>query len=280
MSAPLAFVLPLLIALAVQEPTPPPPAASDAYVVGPGDVLDVQVFGNPELTRTTTVQTSGEIALPLLGDVAVAGLTLVEVQRKLVTLLERDYLVNPQVEVKVREYQSQSVIVLGEVNDPGRKVIRGRTRLIDLLIDAGGFRPNASGEVVITRAGGGFEGKDTLQIQIGSGAMSMQDRINLEIPLQNGDLVNVLPKNHVTVEGEVAKPGRYAIDASSTLTRLVTEAGGLTRFGSNDVKIRRLDTQTGKVELLEFDLKDIRNGKKPDVALQPDDVIMVARRRF
>lgn len=277
----------VVLALGLQQQPAPspsePPAAPDAaeYAVGPGDVLDINVFGNPELTRTTTVQTSGAIALPLLGDVTVAGLTLVEIQRKLVTLLERDYLVNPQVEVKVRDYQSQSVIVLGEVNTPGRKVLRGRTRLIDLLIEAGGFRPSASGEVVITRSEGSFDsGADSLRLQIGSGAMSPQDRVNLEVPLKNGDLVNVLPKNHVTVEGEVAKPGRYTIDSGSTLSAMITEAGGLTRFGSNDVKVRRIDPQSGKVEVLEFDLKDIREGKKPDVALQPNDVISVSRRRF
>ncbi len=66
-----------------------------------------------------------------------AGLTVAEVQRKITNLLAKDYLVNPQVEVKVREYQSQYVSVVGEVNSPGRKPLRGRTRLIDVLIEAG-----------------------------------------------------------------------------------------------------------------------------------------------
>ena len=60
-----------------------------------------------------------------------AGLTVAEVRRKITNLLEKDYLVNPQVEVKVREYNSQYVSVVGEVNSPGRKPLRGRTRLID-----------------------------------------------------------------------------------------------------------------------------------------------------
>lgn len=294
-----------LALLGAQEPTPAPspssvaspavasspaPASSPAatpsptspdYVVGAGDVLDVNVLGNPELSRSATVQTSGAIALPLLGDVTVVGLTIAEIQRKVTTLLERDYLVNPQVEVQVREYQSQFVIVLGEVNSGGRKVLRGRTRLIDLLIESGGLRPEASGEVVITRRDGTFEGgADNLRVAIGGGAMTPQDRINLEIPLKNGDLINVLPKNHVTVEGEVVKPGRYTIGSGATLSGIIAEAGGLARFGSNDVKVRRIDPQTGKVDVLEFDLKDIRNGKKPDVPLLPNDVVMVPRRRF
>lgn len=275
----------LTLVLSAQQPAPsavpPPTPPAPDYVVGSGDVLDISVFGNQDLTRATTVQTSGAIALPLLGDVQVAGLTVVEIQRKLETLLERDFLVNPQVEVKVREYQSQFVIVLGEVNSPGRKVLRGRTRLIDLLIDAGGFKPSASGELSVTRTDGTFAGgKDSLRLQIGSAAMTPVDKINLEIPLRNGDLVSVLPKNHVTVEGEVTRPGRYAIEAGGSLTAIIVEAGGLTRFGSNDVKVRRIDQETGKVTILEFDLKAIRSGKKPEVTLMPNDVITVPRRRL
>jgi polysaccharide biosynthesis/export protein len=277
----LGFALAVLLAPQQPAPSPSPTPPPTDYGVGSGDVLEVSVFENPGLSRTTTVQTNGTIALSLLGDVQVAGLTTVEIQRKLEALLERDFLVNPQVEVKIREYQSQFVIVLGEVNTPGRKVLRGRTRLIDILIDAGGLKPSASGELTITRTQGSFDGgNDTLRVQIGSSGMTPMDRINLEIPLRNGDLINVLPRNHATVEGEVARPGRYPIDANSTLSATILEAGGLTRFGSNDVKVRRIDPQTGKVAILEFDLKAIRNGKKPEVPMLPNDVVIVPRRRF
>lgn len=245
-------------------------------------MLDVVVIDNDELTRTATVQTSGAITLPLLGEVTVAGLTLQEIRRKLTSLLERDYLVNPQVEVRVREYQSQFVIVLGEVNTPGRKALRGRTRLIDLLVDAGGIKPTASGDVMITRREGTFEsGTDTLRLKLsGSRVMTPQDWINLEVVLRNGDMINVAPKQQVTIEGEVARPGRYAIEADTTISAAISLAGGLSRLGSNDVKIRRLDVATGKAEITEVDLKDIRDGKKPDVVLHPNDVITVPRRRF
>ncbi len=128
------------------SPSPSPLAATtDEYRVGIGDVLEVIVFGNDDLSRTTTVQTNGALTLPLLGEVVVVELTVAEVKRKLTALLARDYLVDPQVEVKVREYQSRFVTVLGEVNAPGRKALRGRTRLIDVLVDAGGFTARAPG---------------------------------------------------------------------------------------------------------------------------------------
>ncbi len=256
------------------------PATPGDYEVGPGDVIEVAVYGNDDLSRIPTVQTNGSISLPLLGEVQVAGLTIAEVQRKITNLLEKDYLVKPQVEVKVREYQSQYVSVVGEVNNPGRKPIRGRMRLIDALIESGGFKATASAEVMITRPEGTFEGeKKSITVRISSAA-SLQDQINLELPLRNGDIITALPKAFVTVDGEVNKPGRYAIEADLTVTGAVSLAGGLTRFGSSGVKVRRTDPQDGKVTILEVDLKDVRNGKKPDVPLRPNDVISVSRRVF
>jgi polysaccharide export outer membrane protein len=170
--------------------------------------------------------------------------------------------------------------VVGEVNTPGRKPIRGRMRLIDALLESGGFKATASADVMITRTDGTFDdGQKTIRVRISSAA-TLQDQINLELPLKNGDIITALPKAYVTVDGEVNKPGRYAIEADLTVTGAVSLAGGLTRFGSSGVKVRRTDPRTGSVTILEVDIKDVRNGKKPDVPLQPNDVISVSRRIF
>jgi polysaccharide export outer membrane protein len=267
----------------VPAPSPAPaeaPAAPE-YRVGPGDVLEVVVFGNDDLSRSPTVQTDGAVSLPLLGDVEVGGLTVPEVQRKLTTLLARDYLVNPQVEVKVKDYQSQFVTVLGEVNTPGRKPLRGRTRLVDVLVEAGGFTPRASGEIQVTRNEGTFDGgASTLRMQLTGGNPGPQDRINLEITLRHGDVVTASPKYYVTVEGEVVRPGRYVLEGELTVSGAISSAGGLTRFGSSDVRVRRVDPQDGATRILEVDLKAVRNGKRADLPLQPNDVISVSRRFF
>src|SRR4029077_5561874 len=163
-------------------PSPSPAAASGVsadYRVGPGDVLDIAVLGNADLTRTATVQPTGSITFPLLNEVPVAGLTVSEIQRRLTALLIKDFLVDPHVEVKVKEFQSQFVIVLGEVNTPGRKVLRGGSRLVDVLVEAGGFTPRASGEIVITRTEGSFEGgSKILRMRLG-GTFSAQDYVGL-----------------------------------------------------------------------------------------------------
>lgn len=261
--------------------SPPAPTPAPEYRLGAGDVLDVIVFGNDDLTRTTTVQTTGSISLPLLGEVPVAGLTVSEAKQKLTSLLARDFLVNPQVDVKIKEYQSQFVTVLGEVNSPGRKGLRGRTKLIDVLVDAGGFNPRASGEVSITRADGTFDGgAHLLRLRFGSASPSAIDQVNMELTLRNGDVITALPRFYVTVEGEVTRPGRYVLDGDLTVTGAISTAGGLTRYGKNDVQVRRVDDETGKTTIIQVDLKDVRKGKKPDLPLLPNDVVTVPRRIF
>jgi polysaccharide export outer membrane protein len=272
------------VALAPADAAPPQadPLPARDYEVGPGDVLEIAVYGNDDLSRVPTVQTNGSISYPLLGEVQVAGLTVAEIQRKITNLLEKDYLVRPQVEVKVHEYQSQFVSVVGDVNSPGRKPLRGRTRLIDLLTEAGGFKPTASGDVIIARSEGEFaDGQRSIIVRITrSTSPAMQDLVNLELPLRNGDIVTALPKAYVTVDGEVARPGRYAIEADLTVTGAISLAGGLTRFGSSNVKVRRTDPVAGQTTILEVDLKDVRKGKEPDVPLLPNDVLSVSRRVF
>jgi polysaccharide export outer membrane protein len=262
--------------------TPPTePSVSPDYRVGPGDLLEVVVFGNDDLSRSTNVQTNGTISLALLGDVNVAGLTLAEVKTKLTSLLARDYLVNPQVDVKVKEYHSQFVTVIGEVNSAGKKPLRGRTRLIDVLVESGGFTPRASGEIVITRAEGTFAGGlKTLKMRLGSSSLTAQDQVNLEIPLQSGDIITASPKYYVTVEGEVMRPNRYVLEGDLTVSGAISSAGGLTRFGSQDVKVRRVDPQTGQTTIFEVDLKTVRRGKAVDPPLMPNDVVSVSRRLF
>lgn len=267
-----------------ENPAPaasPSPGVPTEYLVGAGDVLDVFVFGNEDLSRASTVQPNGSITIPLLGEVPVAGLSLPEIKVKLTALLARDYLVNPQVEVKVREYQSQFVIVLGEVNSPGRKPLRGRTRLIDVLVEAGGFTTRASGEIEITRADGTFEGGSrTLKLRFAFTALTPQAQGNLELPLRNGDIISASPKYYVTVEGEVTRPGRYLLEGDLTVSGAISTAGGMTRYGSSGVKVRRIDGQTGTVRVIEVDLGAVRDGKDKDLPLQPNDVVSVSRRFF
>ncbi len=84
----------------------------------------------------------------------------------------------------------------------------------------------------------------------------------------------------MTVEGEVSHPNRYPIDGELTVSGAISLAGGLSRFGGNGVKVRRIDPETGKTTILEVDLKAVRSGKAEDPPLVANDVITVPRRKF
>jgi len=254
---------------------PAEPRCGEAYRVGSGDQLDVVVFGNDDLSRQVPVRTDGAIALPLVGDVPVAGATLVEIRERLKSAFAL-YLLQPQVDVRVREYNSRFVALVGDVSQPGRRAIGECTRVIDVLLLAGGFRDGASSEVVVSR---GESADDALRARVDRGVFSPEAREVLETVLHGGEMVTVLPRSFVTVQGEVAHPNRYAIEGRLTVTGVLSLAGGLTRSAAGKAKIVRVNA-SGERELLEADLKAIRDGRDEDVVLQPDDIVTVPRRFF
>lgn len=252
-------------------------SAQDAapYRVGPGDVLEVSVAGRPDLSRMPTVQTTGSVWLPRAGELAVGGLTTDEIAARITQLVAGADLASPQVRVTVREYQSQFVWVRGAVNRPGRKPLRSGTRLVDALLDAGGFFPGASGAVTVERAAGSFpDGSHTLRVRFGGAEPTPRELDQLALPLVAGDVVTAALQQWVAVGGAVKTPGRYPLEDVMTLSRLVTAAGGILRSGSDHVTVRRSGTD------IEADLDAIRDGRTEDLALVPGDVVTVKARRL
>lgn len=131
---------------------------SSAYKIGPLDVVEVSVFKVPELSRTVQVADSGTINLPLIGEVPAVGRTAQEIERDLAQRFGRTYLQKPQVNVYVKEYNSQRVTIDGAVRKPGVYPIRGQTTLMQLLATAEGFTDTAQTEVAVFRnAAGGSQ---------------------------------------------------------------------------------------------------------------------------
>jgi protein involved in polysaccharide export with SLBB domain len=250
-------------------------AAPAVYRVGPGDVIEVAVDGRPDLSRVPTVQTTGSVWLPRAGDVDVRGLTPPEIAARVAPMLAGSDLASPRVAVRVTGYHSQFVWVRGAVNRPGRKPLRNGTRLLDALLDAGGFVQGASGEVVVERSAGSFaDGTREVRFRFGGKDPTPEELERLGLPLVAGDQVSATLQRWVGVSGAVERPGQYAFAESLTLGALVDRAGGLLRTGSERVILRRAGVER------EVDLGDVHSGRVPDVALQPGDQVLVRTRRL
>jgi polysaccharide biosynthesis/export protein len=157
-----------------------------AYQIGAQDVLEIVVFKVPELTRSVQVADSGTINLPLIGEVAAAGKTSAQVEHELSARLGATYLKNPQVNVYVKEFNSQRVTVEGAVKTPGVYPLRGKMSLMQVLATAqGAERDFASSNVMIFRTTDGQRTAGEFDIDaIRSG--QAQDPL-----MRNGDVVVV-----------------------------------------------------------------------------------------
>jgi len=270
MSSSCAVALLLLAQAPAAAAALPPP-----YRVGPGDVLEVVVDGRPDLSRLPTVQTTGSVWLPRAGQVEVRGLTPGEIATKVAPLLAGEDLAAPRVAVRVREYQSQFVWVRGAVWRPGRKPLRSGTRLVDALLDAGGFQDGASGEVLVERAGGTFaDGSRSARFRFAGSSPTPEELEQLSLPLLAGDVITATIQRWITVSGAVKRPGRHEFEDALTLSRAVEAAGGLLRNGSERVLVRRKDGD------IEVDLGAVREGQAEDLALAPGDQVVVRARRL
>src|SRR5258708_7169472 len=125
--------------------------APDDYVIGPQDVLTIQVFDQADLGGKYTVETDGTFSFPLIGRVRAGGLTLRNFELELKKRLADGYFRNPQVSVAIELYRSQRIFVMGEVRNPGPVQLSGGMTLIEALARAGSTTAAASGEVAIVR---------------------------------------------------------------------------------------------------------------------------------
>ena len=126
-----------------------PVLGSVDYRVGPLDVLDIEVFGTEDLTRSVRVSASGEFTLPLIGRIRAAGLTVTEIEDAVAAKLAENYMEDPQVTVFVKEYLSQRVTVEGAVREPGIHPLTGRTSLLQIIAMSNGLDDLANPQGIV-----------------------------------------------------------------------------------------------------------------------------------
>jgi polysaccharide export outer membrane protein len=253
------------------------PAESIAYRIGAGDVLEVEAYTHDEISGSFAVEMDGGISFPLLGRVAVEGLTTSEIASRLEELLEKDYYVDVQLQVEVEEYRSQPVTVLGEVSRPGTFYLEGRTSLHKILAEAGGIKTTAGSVIELRRLEKTDEGTAPM-VRVFRTRSVRSGEEGRDVFLQPGDVVSVSVKQTYFITGEISKPGQYDLAPGMTLMQAISHAGGQGKFASQTVEVHR--GGDGEKVITTYDLSHIRKGRETDPAIEAGDVLIVRRRFF
>ncbi len=261
------------------------------YLIGAGDLLGVEVFDVPELSRDTRVDETGYVALPLMpAKVRAAGLTPYQLQDKLAELLQTNGLVStPQVTVTLKEQHSQPITVIGAVKTPLVIQATRKITLLQALSQAGGIADEAGSTVIVTRAAEDSTesadagspaapmGPQTFTITLADVLESGDARFN--IPLIGGDVVSVPRAGIIYVVGAVVRPGGFQLQNDQdkmTMLKMLSLAGGPTNTAkSQKAVILRKNLDTGQRDQVPVDLKKVMALKLADIQLQPNDILYV-----
>jgi polysaccharide export outer membrane protein len=234
-----------------------------------------------------TVQNDGTFTiLGLQSPIKAAGMTVQAFETELKRRFVADgYFTHPQLTVSVEQYKSKKVYVYGEIRAPAAYPLTGGMTLIEAIMMAGGPSSANPGQAIVVRAhGGGAAGTPTVAVHDGDGADA--DIIHVDIskwqdgakdkylPLEDGDIIQVMQAENVFMFGEVNHQGAYPVTRTSTVQQMLTVAGGFT-----------IDAATGEVRIVRMvngkktEIK-VKSDKFPLELVKPGDTIVVRARRF
>jgi len=239
--------------------------------IGSGDLLEVSVYGAPDFNQQVRVSQGGEIALPLIGVLKVAGLSVGEAEEVLRRrLLEGGFFTDPQVSIFEKEYATQGVSVLGEVQKPGVYPLLGARTLFDVISAAGGTTPKAGKSAIVTHRDHPDEPK-TVTLPYNEAGLSLGNNIQI-LP---GDTVVVSKAGIVYVVGDVRQPSGFVMDNPElTVLQVIALAQGANSTAALDRAKLIRKTESGMTEV-PVSIKKIMESKAPDMRLQADDILFV-----
>ena len=243
--------------------------ATQDYLLGPGDVIKITVFQNPDLSSQARVSENGTITYPLIGTVQIGGLSTSAAERRIAQMLkDGSFLIDPQVTVLIDQIHGNQVDAIGQFNRPGRYPLETtQTKLSDLIAQAGGISSSGSDTVIFA---GKRDGRRVWQ-QIDLGKMFVNNEMDDDFYLQAGDVLFVDRAPLFYIYGEVQHPGSFRVERNMTLVQALAAGGGLTQRGTQKgVRIKRKDA-SGKVQELKADL---------DEPVKAEDVIYVRESIF
>jgi polysaccharide biosynthesis/export protein len=242
-----------------QAAAPARPQADNSYVLGPGDVIEVDVLGQSDFRTRARIRSDGTIALPFLGVVAVAGQTSIDFGKKIASALSSGgYYNNPIVNVEVAGYASRYVIVLGEIGQPGLQPVDRAYRVSEIIARSGGIKPSGADYVIVRREKG-----EELRLNFQKLATGGEADDPYVSP---GDKIYVPPAEIFYIYGQINAPGAYTVLSDMTLRKALARGGGMTELGSE----KRLSVyRAGRKQALGLD-EPIAGG----------DVVVIGERSF
>ncbi len=262
----------------------PVPANLPVQKLGPHDLIEVTVYGAPELSRSVRVGADGKIRLPMLKQSVTAQGTFPDQLEATVAaaLGAEQLLVEPVVTVSILEYASRPISVAGAVKKPATFQAVGATTLLDALTRAEGLSELAGPEILVTRRQRGPDGEPISLVQRipVKGLIDTADP-DLNVRLQGGEEIRVPEVSKIFVVGNVRKPGSYPVqDASdTTVLKMLALSEGLMPFANKQAFIYRRESASGAKNEIPIELRKIMDRKSPDVPLQPNDILYVPDNR-
>ena len=250
------------------------PPAADATgpspKLGVGDLLEVSVYNVPELTTKSRLGNNGDVYLPLVDYVHLAGLTVQEAQALIEKRLsDGGFVKNPHVTLIVDHSVSQGISLLGEVARPGVYPVIGEPRLFDVISSAGGFTEKAGQSITVTH-----RNQSDKPVTVPLSRRLTDSPVN-NISVSPGDTILVHKADVVYVVGEVGRPSGFLMDSDNlTVLKAIALAGGTTATAKlNGVKILRKGPD-GMTET-PVQLKKMLQAKVADIPMKADDILFV-----
>lgn len=248
----------------------PCPAQQESLLIGPGDLIQVEVMDTPEMQQQVRVTDDGNVPLAYIGSMHVAGLTPAGAAASIQgALIEKKVMRYPQVTVRMMELATQDVSILGQVHTPGTYSITTPQTILKILSLAGGLTDSADRNVTVKRKSG-----EQLRYYVSNNSDQALSDVVMVHP---GDTILVARAPMVYVMGDVGRPGGYVIatnDQRLSVMQVIAMAGSASKTAvQSHVRLIRT-TEHGEVEST-VHLDAIQKGKQPDMMLQPDDILYV-----
>jgi polysaccharide export outer membrane protein len=251
------------------------PNSAPSLEIGPGDLIEVTVYENPDLSGRFRVDAKGDVDVPLLSLVHVEGETAEEAGTTIETAYVKAEILTPSrshATVFIAEYATtQQVVVSGEVRSPGLFPVLGIRMLNDVITSAGGVLQTAASRIIITRKN---DPQNPITVEYNPSALNP---VIPHVQIFPGDTITVSRAGIVYVIGDVARAGGYVLDGRNTLT--VEEAMALAGGSARNAKLKAVQLVRtlpgGAKVMITLSMSQIYKGKSPDLAMQDGDILYV-----